>query len=97
MLAINFKSQEQVLIELGARAKKVRLSLNMSRKTLSERSGVPDSSIKRFETSGLIGSASLIDVLIALDRISDLEFIFAEIAVPSIRELDQKKRQRGRQ
>lgn len=96
MLSIEFKAPQQILTELGERAKVVRLRLNMSRKTLSERSGVPESSIKRFEVSGLISSVSLVAILMALDRVSDLDAVLAEPFVPSIRELHHRKRQRGR-
>lgn len=101
MLAINFKPPAENLIELGTRAKAARLRLNMSRKTLSARSGVASSSIKRFETTGLISSASLIDILFAMDRLEELAHLFSNTAVPTIRELDlelgQAARQRGRQ
>lgn len=96
MLSFNFKTPEQLLIDLGARATVARLRLNMSRKTLSERSGVPESSIKRFEKTGLIGSSSLVDLLIVLDKVDGFDHLLTETAVPTIRELDARKRQRGR-
>ena len=97
MLSINFTPPEQVLIGLGERAKEARLRLNLSRKTLADRSGVPESTIKRFETTGLIGTASLVDILIALDRVEELDRLLSASAIPSIRELESKKRRRGRQ
>ena len=68
----------------------------MSRKTLSERSGVTQASIKRFETTGQISLVNLIQILIALDRITDLDGLLEELAVPFIRELGDRKRLRGR-
>ncbi len=68
----------------------------MSRKTLSERSGVTQASIKRFETTGQISLVNLIQILIALDRITDLDGLLEEQAVPFIRELGDRKRLRGR-
>ncbi len=97
MLSINFKPPGQVLSELGQRAKLARLRLNLSRQTLAQRSGVPASSIKRFETTGLIGSASLVDILLALDRLDELSHLFGSQEVPTIAELDLEQRQRGRQ
>ena len=98
MLSINFKPPGQVLSELGHRAKQARLRLNLSRQTLAERSGVPASTIKRFETTGLIGSASLADILFALDRLDELAHLFGAQEVPTIAELDLnlEQRQRGR-
>ena len=68
----------------------------MSRKTLSDRSGVTQASIKRFETTGQISLVNLIQILIALDRITDLDGLLEEQAVPFIRELGDRKRLRGR-
>ena len=68
----------------------------MSRKTLSERSGVTQASIKRFETTGQISLINLVQILIALDRITDLDGLLEEQAVPFIRELGDRKRLRGR-
>lgn len=99
MLSINFKPAGQLLSELGQRAKQARLRLNLSRQTLAERSGVPASSIKRFENTGHISLASLIDIMLVLDRQDELEHLFMANPVPRIRELDlgQHLRQRGRQ
>lgn len=96
MLAINFKVPGQILLDLGQRGKDARLRLNMSRKTLAERSGVAESSIKRFENTGLVSSASLVGILIALDRSADLEGVLVALSIASIRELDSKARRRGR-
>lgn len=96
MLSLNFIPPQQVLTELGERAKAARLRLNLSRKTLADRSGVAASSIKRFETTGQISSASLVDLLFALDRVDELGGLFAANTVPTIRELDAGQRQRGR-
>ncbi len=86
----------QILLDIGDRAKSARLRANLSRKTLSERSGVTQASIKRFETTGQISLVNLIQILIALDRITDLDGLLEEQAVPFIRELGEKKRMRGR-
>lgn len=98
MLSINFTPPAQLLTQLGQRAKEARLRLNWSRQSLAERSGVPASSIKRFESTGLIGSAALVNILFALDRLDELGHLFAANEVPSIRELDlmKNRRQRGR-
>ena len=86
----------QILMDIGARAKSARLRANMSRKTLSERSGVTQASIKRFESTGQISLINLVQILIALDRITDLDGLLEEQAVPFIRELGDRKRLRGR-
>ena len=96
MLALEYKTPMQILLDIGDRAKSARLRANLSRKTLSERSGVTQASIKRFETTGQISLVNLIQILIALDRITDLDGLLEEQAVPFIRELGDRKRLRGR-
>jgi transcriptional regulator with XRE-family HTH domain len=96
MLAIEYKTPTQILLDIGMRAKLARLKENMSRKTLAEKSGVAEASLKRFETTGQISLASLIQLLIALDRISNLDELLVEKNPPSIREFSDIKRQRGR-
>ena len=47
-----FQTPEAVRKRIVARAKARRLAENLSRRSLSARSGVPESTIKRFETTG---------------------------------------------
>ena len=96
MISIEYKTQAEILQDIGARAKSARLRENMSRKTLAEKAGVAEASLKRFETTGHISLSSLVQVLTALDRLSELDELLAEQAPLSIRELDATKRQRGR-
>jgi transcriptional regulator with XRE-family HTH domain len=96
MISIEYKTQTEILQDIGARAKSARLRENMSRKTLADKAGVAEASLKRFETTGHISLSSLVQVLTALDRLSELDELLAEQAPLSIRELDATKRQRGR-
>ena len=96
MISIEYKTPADILLDLGARAKSARLSENMSRKTLAEKAGVSEASLKRFETTGQISSSSLVLLLTALDRLSDLDELLAEKTPVSLRELKDTKRQRGR-
>ena len=96
MISIEYKTQAEILQNIGARAKSARLRENMSRKTLAEKAGVAEASLKRFETTGHISLSSLVQVLTALDRLSQLDELLAEQAPLSIHELDATKRQRGR-
>ena len=96
MISIKYKTQAEILQGIGARAKSARLRENMSRKTLADKAGVAEASLKRFETTGHISLSSLVQVLTALDRLSELDELLAEQAPLSIRELDATQRQRGR-
>ena len=94
MLSILIKPPSEILVELGQRAKDARLALGWTRKTLAERSGVPEATIKRFETTGLIGTAALIDVAIALDMLGEFKNLFSPKPIQSVNDI-AKKRKRG--
>lgn len=85
---------------LAARAKELRLFHGHSRAVLEERSGVPASTIKRFETTGDISLESLLRLAVALEAAEGFEGLFP---VPEYRSLDEvvgstvkKVRKRGR-
>lgn len=95
MLSMLIKPPAVILRELGGRAKAARLALGWTRKTLAARSGVPESTIKRFETTGLIGTSALIDLALALDRLVGFDELFAPKPIASISELRGAPRKRG--
>ena len=69
-------SPQSLCLRLGRRAKISRLEHSMSRRELSERSGVADSTIRRFENTGEIGTSALIMVLGALGLTDQVEALF---------------------
>jgi transcriptional regulator with XRE-family HTH domain len=89
MLSTAFSPPGDILRALGTRAKAARLQHNLSRKSLAAKSGVKESSLKRFETTGQVSLASLVQLLVA-------DAVLAERAVPTISSLSQLPRQRGR-
>ena len=96
MLSIELKSPQEIMNGLGSAIRSLRLAKNWSRGTLAARSGVPESSIKRFELTGQIGLGSLVEISIALDRADELQKLFLQRSIPTIREMDAiKTRLRG--
>ena len=83
--------------QLAARCKARRLAENWSRKTLSERSGVSESIIKRFETSGSIKLEDIVQLAVALNAAAEFGGLFPEKAVTNLNELPTHTRKRGRQ
>ncbi|MCC2624183.1 MAG: hypothetical protein K0R14_56 [Burkholderiales bacterium] len=63
MSHIILMSPHEIMLSISARAKAKRLYLNLSQKSLAERSGVSLGSLKLFETSGKISLESLIRYL----------------------------------
>jgi transcriptional regulator with XRE-family HTH domain len=95
MLSILLKTPVEILEEIGARAKDARLALGFTRKTLSVRSGVPEATIKRFETTGQIGTEALVNIAMALNKTSNLDELFKETPASYINETPSNKRKRG--
>ena len=95
MLSIDFKSPSAILDDLGDRVKATRLALGWTRNTLAVKSGVPESTLKRFETTGQIGTAALVDIAIALDMLDGVDRLFSPKPIQSIAEVTAKKRKRG--
>lgn len=91
-----FSSPGYIADQLAARCKARRLAENWSRKTLAERSGVSESTIKRFETSGSIKLEDLIQLAVALQASDEFGNLFPEKAVASLDQLTLNTRQRGR-
>jgi HTH-type transcriptional regulator/antitoxin HipB len=95
MLSILLKSPSEILKDIGERAKDARLALGFTRKTLSIRSGVPEPTIKRFETTGLVGTEALVNIAMALDMTPGLDALFEAKPIQSIDEAMSNKRRRG--
>jgi transcriptional regulator with XRE-family HTH domain len=95
MLSIIIKSPAEILIDTGSRAKAARLALGWTRKTLSVRSGVPEPTIKRFETTGLIGTQAMVNIALALDMSAGLDSLFEAKPIQSISEAMTSNRRRG--
>jgi transcriptional regulator with XRE-family HTH domain len=82
------------------RAKAKRLFLNLSQRTLSERSGVSLGTLKKFERSGQISLESLLKLALALRALEEFSALFREKKIEQYLSLDEilkeKKRKRGR-
>ncbi len=98
MLSINIYSPEEVSIQLANNCKQLRLSKNMSRKTLALHSGVSLGSIQRFEQSGKIALASLLKLAHALSALQEFQTLLQLPEPQSIKELEEQEKlpQRGR-
>lgn len=91
----------EVLQKLKERAKAKRLSLDLSQRTLSEKSGVSYGVIKKFERTGQISLESLLKLALPLDALKDFQGVFAPKPPEEFRILDElirssASRKRGR-
>ena len=89
-------SPSNMAAEVSKRAKAMRLAQNLSQKSMAERSGVSEASLKRFEHTGEIAFASLLKVSAVLGCMDDFGALFAPRETVSIDEIAKKRRIRGR-
>lgn len=82
-----WETPEEISLSVAKNTKNLRKRLKISRKKLSEISGVSYGSIKRFEETGNISFVSLIKLAIALGGVDDIKRIFSEIPYKSIQEV----------
>ena len=71
------KLNEEIMIEVGQRFKKLRKIKGLTQEDLSKRTGVSYGSIKRFEQTGNISFISLIYLARELDELDGIDNLFA--------------------
>lgn len=92
-----FKSNIEVLEELGARVKKTRLERNIRQKDLADNSGVSLTTIQRLEAGKPINTLHFISILREFDMLETLDVLFPEY-VPSpiqLKKMQGKQRDRA--
>lgn len=82
-----WETPEEITLSVAQRMKGLRKRLRISRKKLSEMTGVSYASIKRFEETGQISFVFLTKLAIALDAEQDIKKMFLEIPYKSIQEV----------
>jgi transcriptional regulator with XRE-family HTH domain len=90
-------SPGEIALQIAENAKRLRLSKNLSRRVLALKSGVPESNIKRFETTGKISLDGLLLIAICLGAEESLANLFMSPPSLSLQELKNYGRSRGRQ
>lgn len=103
-MTITFKTTNEVSKDIANRVREIRLSFNLTQKTLSERSGVSYAVLKKFELTGRISLESLLKIALSLGVLLEFEniFITKKEKINSLDDLlisnnkKQKERQRGR-
>jgi transcriptional regulator with XRE-family HTH domain len=96
-MPVNLLTPHQLKKQIALQAKRRRLEKNLSRNSLEKKSGVPASTIKRFETTGKISLESLLAIAMVLDGLQEFAQLFATSHPVSLQSLSTKPRARGRQ
>jgi transcriptional regulator with XRE-family HTH domain len=95
-LSINLLPPKAILRQLGHRSQQLRLRRGLTRAALSALCGVPEATIKRFESTGEVGTKALVQIFISLDVADHLEGL-AQLGTPAtMEEVLAPRRQRGR-
>lgn len=92
----SLRSPDDILREIGGRARDLRLSMNLSRATLAEKAGISAATIKRLEDTGVISLPNLVLLAVALDATEHFSALFERPAPVTLKQLQTPKRMRGR-
>lgn len=100
MISIDMMTTQEMRKGVALKARALRLELNLSQQTLSEKSGVSYGSLKKFEQTGHISLESLLKLALVLGRMDDFKKLFSPIPSSKVLSLDElmieKQRKRGR-
>lgn len=100
MISVNMMTPSEMQKRVASRARDLRLELNLSQQTLSEKSGVSYGSLKKFEQTGQISLESLLKLSVILGCMDDFNTLFVRKSVEKALSLDELiddgKRKRGR-
>lgn len=86
---VDRKTPLEMMKFLALKCKNLRLYKGYTRKTLSKMSGVPESTIKHFETTGKVSLLSMLKIAFVLDVLPEFESLFS---FPEIRTLADVKK-----
>lgn len=100
MISFSMKMPYEMMQDIAKRARERRLELNLSQKTLSQKSGVRYGTLKKFESSGKISLESLLKLALVLGELESFEGVLLKHANALPASLDEllvdKSRKRGR-
>lgn len=98
-MSLSLKTPWEVSVEIAGRLKAKRLARNLTQQGLAARAGMSIGSLKRFEKTGQISFASLLNIALVLDCLDECYSLFKENEKPASlfkEEPKKKTRKRGR-
>ena len=90
---IVLKTPQEMAVDAAKRFKEMRKAKKITIKKLSENSGVPYSTIRRFESSGEISFISLVKIVSTVGEDEEITNLFAKRIPASIEEIIRENRQ----
>ena len=84
ILAFTMSTPAQVAMQIAMRVKSRRLELDLTQKGLAERAGIKFATYRRFEQTGEISLIGLLQIVFALNALSDFDVLFSQKQYQSI-------------
>jgi len=91
------KSPERLAMIMAENCRKRRLDKGLSRRSLSEMTGIPEPTIERFETKGKISLEAFLKLVIKFDWFDEMSAIMSKSKFTTGEELETINKNRGRQ
>ena len=93
-------NSEDIIVQVAENFRRRRVEKNITRQRISELSGVPLSTVARFEQKGLISFESLVKLAMALGYTAEVKSLFGSPKFKTMKELDlinktSKKKRKG--
>lgn len=86
---------EDIMMQVAGNFRRRRVEKNITRQRVAELSGVPVSTVARFEQKGLIAFESLIKLAMALGYTSEVKDLFSAPKFDTMEELDLIRQKRN--
>ena len=89
-MEFKLKTSEEIARELAEKVREIRLRNRWKRSTLAQRSGVTESSLRRFEQTARISLENFLKLLSALGRLDEVDQLLKPPAALSIDDLEKQ-------
>ena len=91
------KTPEHLAMALAENCRKRRLDRGMSRRSLSEATGIPEPTLERFETKGKISLEAFLRLVVEFDWFDEMSTIMGKSKFTTGEELETINKNQGRQ
>lgn len=91
------KNPERLATILAENCRRCRLDKGLSRRSLSEMTGIPEPTLERFETKGKISLESFLKLVVEFDWFDEMSAIMSKSKFTTGEELETINNNRGRQ
>ena len=90
-MKFTLKTPEETSKILSTRLKELRLLKKWKRSTLAKRSGVTESSLKRFEQTGKVSMEKFLKLIFALGRLDEIDALLIPPTAQSLKDLKKNE------